>query len=174
MESKIILLDANGTEVGETYSRRARQLVKQQRAVWADDTHTAIKFMPDTVEDWELPEVPHTSPPPTHKDKHSALYAIAEKRIYDRRRFVWHTVLFIPGFFAIMFVWIIMTGGLRWNGHFFTMGLAMGAWAMAYITHGRAFSKAYGYLIFSDKQDVRNKIRIEAEVDRLKRMGYSD
>ena len=178
MESKITLLDANGIEVGETYSRRARQLVKQQRAIWADDTHTAIKFMPDAVEDWELPVSDYAAPPtpPSAKkaEKDSALYILAEKRIRDRRRFVWHTLLFIPGFFGILFFWMAFTGGRMFEGHFFMMGVTMGAWGMSYFSHARAFSKTYGYLIYSDKGDVRHKLRVQAEIDRLRRMGYPD
>ena len=46
MENKVALYNANGAKIGETYARRARQLVNQQRAMWVDDTQTSIRFAP--------------------------------------------------------------------------------------------------------------------------------
>lgn len=44
MEPKVILYDSSNAKIGETYARRARQLVKQQRAFWTDEKQTAVKF----------------------------------------------------------------------------------------------------------------------------------
>lgn len=49
MEGKVALININGDKIGETYTRRARQLVKQQRAVWVDDSQKAIRFTSDEV-----------------------------------------------------------------------------------------------------------------------------
>jgi len=46
MENKIILYNSSGAKIGETYPRRAKQLINQQRAMWTDDTQTAIRFAP--------------------------------------------------------------------------------------------------------------------------------
>ena len=46
MENKVALYNSNGIKIGETYIRRARQLIRQQRAMWTDDTETAIRFAP--------------------------------------------------------------------------------------------------------------------------------
>jgi len=46
MENKVLLYNSSDIKIGETYARRARQLVKQQRAMWIDDTQTAIRFAP--------------------------------------------------------------------------------------------------------------------------------
>ena len=46
MENKITLYTSDGVKIGETFTRRASQLVKQQRAMWTDDSQTAIRFAP--------------------------------------------------------------------------------------------------------------------------------
>ncbi|MCL2572750.1 MAG: hypothetical protein FWE11_10145 [Defluviitaleaceae bacterium] len=56
MENKIVLYNSDNVKIGETYLRRARQLIRQQRAVWVDENETAIRFAPgmenmDTVID---------------------------------------------------------------------------------------------------------------------------
>jgi len=44
MESKVLLYNSNDIKIGETFARRARQLVNRQRAEWVDDNHSAIRF----------------------------------------------------------------------------------------------------------------------------------
>jgi len=46
MENKVSLYNSFDTKIGETYPRRAQQLVRQQRAMWTDDTQTAVRFAP--------------------------------------------------------------------------------------------------------------------------------
>ena len=46
MENKVSLYNSNDIKIGETYARRARQLVKQQRAMWIDESQTSIRFAP--------------------------------------------------------------------------------------------------------------------------------
>jgi len=46
MDNKVMLLDSNDVKIGETFIRRAKQLVRQQRATWVDDTQSAIRFAP--------------------------------------------------------------------------------------------------------------------------------
>jgi len=46
VEEKIVLYDSNNNRLGQTFSRRARQLVNQQKAMWIDDSQTAIRFHP--------------------------------------------------------------------------------------------------------------------------------
>jgi len=176
MEGKILMYDSNGTEVGETYSRRARQLVKQQRAVWADDTHTAIRFAPDTTEDWETAS-PHPAPhhTPHSPDKGSVLYALAEKRVRDRRQLIWYTVALIP-VFVIILIWGAWSYNAARNGGFFLicMGFAWGAWAMAYVSRLRNYFTMSGYNLLSSNRETRYKMALDMEVDRLRRMGYSE
>ena len=176
MESKVIMLDASGAEIGETYTRRARQLVKQQRAIWADDAHTSIRFMPDKTEDWELeplePILTKEPPPTPEIDRTSSLYAIAAKRMRDRRRIVWHTVLLIPVFIIIAMFgvsWYDMSrhGG---NGFLIFMGFCWGVWVTYYFNHLRRYLKSLDNLPRSTKR----RLMLDAEVDRLRRMGYTE
>lgn len=46
MEGKVLLYDSNGAKIGETFFRRAKQLVKQQRASWTSEKQDAICFSP--------------------------------------------------------------------------------------------------------------------------------
>ena len=46
MENKVVLYNSNDIKIGETFVRRARQLVRQQRAAWVDESETAIRFAP--------------------------------------------------------------------------------------------------------------------------------
>ena len=177
MESKVIMYDASGTEVGETYTRRARQLVKQQRAVWADDTHTAIRFAPDTTEEWEpapVPAPPPTPPAPT-PDRTGALYALAERRVRDRRRIVWHTVALIPVLF-FLFLWGVSSWNARRGGEMYLifMGIGWGAWVTAYIAHLRSYVKMSGHIPRPGSWEARRKMTLDVEVDRLRRMGYTE
>jgi len=175
MESKVIMYDAGGTEVGETYTRRARQLVKQQRAVWADDTHTAIRFAPDVANEWEVEPSP-TPPSAPHsplKDRTGALYAMAEKRVRDRRRLIWHTVALIP-VFLILLIWGATGYNARRGGEMFLvfMGVGWGAWGMSYVSRLRNYFNLNG--ILPGNWESRRKMALDLEVDRLRRMGYSE
>ena len=85
MVSKVLLYDANDAKVGETFMRRARQLVNQQRAQWIDDSHSAIRFAPD-VNKWEKEVVP-SSTITTDSEDDSWLYTLAEKRLHERKLF---------------------------------------------------------------------------------------
>jgi len=66
MENKITLYNSNNVRIGETFARRARQLVKQQRAMWTDDTETAIRFAPG-MENMDI------APEDTHEDTQKTL-----------------------------------------------------------------------------------------------------
>jgi len=173
------MYDASGTEVGETYTRRARQLVKQQRAVWADDTHTAIRFAPDNIEEWEPEHIPAPAPPPTPAartpDGTGALYALAEKRVRDRNRIIWHSVALIPVLF-LLFIWGVGSWNVRRGGEMFliVMGFGWGAWITAYIAHLRNYVKMSGYIPRPGSREARRKMTLDIEVDRLRRMGYTE
>jgi len=175
MEGKVMMFDVSGAEIGETYTRRARQLVKQQRAVWADDTHTAIRFMPDTAGEWEPEPAPAASAAPAPKVDRSGsiLYAMAERRMRDRTRVIIHSLFLIPVFIFIPLFW----GGLsNWRMSDFamvTMGIAWGAWIMSYICHLRNYVKGSGYST-RPASEARRKLMLDVEVDRLRRMGYTE
>ena len=182
MEGKVTLYDANGIEIGETYSRRARQLVKQQRAVWADDTHTAIKFMPDAEEDWEpfvaeaAPPPPAPAPPPAPVEgEYNALYAMAWKRMRDRKWVIIHTLLLIPGFiFLTILVYGFSHRGRITEFGYFMMGGMWGVWGMLYIYRVRDYFREHGKTFHPSSWSARQRFKLQAEVEQLKRMGYTE
>jgi len=47
MENKVVLYNSNDIKIGETFVRRAKQLVNRQRAQWTDSSQTAIRFYPE-------------------------------------------------------------------------------------------------------------------------------
>jgi len=125
MESKVLLINSNDDKIGETFVRRARQLVRRQRAVWVDDNHTAIRFYPgmEKMDDTAAPvEHPYAkseiiehvqkntanktadatpaipSPTPLYNDDRLVNWLIprADKRMRQRRRFVIHSFILIP------------------------------------------------------------------------------
>jgi len=171
MEDKVILFDANNAKLGETFMRRARQLVNQQRAEWIDDSHRAIRFAPD-VDEWEKEVIPSAKIISEPKDG-DCIYELAEKRLHERKMFIMHTVGLIPGYFGIIVlysvletVWTGTTEGFAW---FLT-----GAWTMAYAIHAYFFAKTRlkGFRLV-DREERRTQ-RLVKEVDRLKRMGCVD
>lgn len=46
-ENKVTLISSEDVVIGETFMRRAKQLVRRQRAQWTDDNQTAIRFYPE-------------------------------------------------------------------------------------------------------------------------------
>ena len=61
MEKKIELYNSNNIKIGETYVRRARQLVNRQRARWVDSNQTAIRFYPEmeNMDDGNMDDAVH-------------------------------------------------------------------------------------------------------------------
>jgi len=58
MERKVILYNSNDIKIGETFPRRAQQLVRRQRAAWIDDGQTAIRFYPNMENMDDIPDDP--------------------------------------------------------------------------------------------------------------------
>jgi len=54
MENKVSLYNSDDVKIGETFPRRAQQLVRQQRAMWRDDSQTSIRFAPG-MENMDIP-----------------------------------------------------------------------------------------------------------------------
>ena len=168
IDTKVTLYDAENKRMGETFSRRARQLVKQQRANWTDETHTAIRFLPDAAEEWEAET--ETPEAPASMDKN--LYALATKRINTRRKMFWHTLGLIPGY---MFFAVAANGWMRYG---FDRGLFVGVmftlWTLSYIYTVRQFIKHNkGFFPLAEMENRRARKLLD-EVERLKRMGYGE
>ena len=104
MEGKVLLYDAEGKKIGETFARRARQLVKQQRAVWMDDRQAAAQFVAD-VDDWQTVDNKDEGPIPVFDDE-GWVVTLAKKRILWRRLYVVHSVVFSLGMVGLAFALI--------------------------------------------------------------------
>ncbi|MCL2189587.1 MAG: hypothetical protein FWC16_11560 [Defluviitaleaceae bacterium] len=112
-KNRVTLYDAEYNKIGETFARRGAQLVRQQRAEWTDDSHSAIRFHPgmehaDTCEDAgeEIPAVPATHDTPTPREAalpDGIFLEEVDRQMRARRRFVIHTFLLLPG---VTFVFI--------------------------------------------------------------------
>ena len=177
MEAKVMLYDADNIKVGETFHRRARQLVSQQRAEWLDESHTAIKFAPDTDE-WEMdaPAPPPMATPAVESRERGRIYRFAEDRINKKRRFIWHTLGLIPGILALLLLAVSVDNITYYSSHFAEnlFYFMLGSWLTAYAIHAVYYYQKYakGYRPPS-KIERRNRM-IEEEVTRLQKMGYSD
>ncbi|MCL2420554.1 MAG: hypothetical protein FWD03_01740 [Defluviitaleaceae bacterium] len=156
MKNKIMLFDAKGDQVGETFMRRARQLVNQQRAEWINDG--AIRFKQDV----DLDELEwKTDVQEEAKDKgigtESLLYYLAEKRINERKAFIWHTIFLIPGYLLCILL------GMH-NDHFLVF--LLGLWSSPYAIHVFIFART---LLREYSPEDRER-KLEREVDKLRRM----
>ena len=117
MEGKVLLYDSNDVKIGETYLRRARQLVKQQRASWVDDSQKAVRFAPgmenmDDAVDGDMSEGHARLDPGAIADKE--LMKFAKRRVYARFAFRLHVMIFIilTAFFLMIFMFA--GGGYFW------------------------------------------------------------
>ena len=198
MKGKITLFNPEGKHVGDTFARRARQLVGQQRARWMDEERTAIQFFPDLDEEFTLEgttlkpdediaieestgiESPHTIGSATEKP--SVLYKLAEKKLDARKKLIIHTLLLVPVAFAIFFTIMVLFDGLPRNESFgwFFFGASWSSWFTFYICHARGYFKKYGSrlhtsdTIIGDYMQTRRERNLAVEVARLRRMGFTD
>jgi hypothetical protein len=179
MESKIALYNADGAQIGETFLRRARQLVKQQRATWMDDNHTAVRFHPDPADDFETAEEASPYPSSEKSPERDHLYALAKIRLRDRRRVIIHLLMFIPAFIAIIFFSIIIDSGFGEGAAFLFFGFFSGVLLTFNVCNVYSYYKQH----IKDKVYTtgaigywknRRAIQLAAEVERLKRMGYGE
>jgi len=127
MEAKILLYDAGNNKIGETFMRRARQLVKGQRAVWVDESQTAIRFMAD-VDDWEA--IPYSE-----AAADEAIVVLAQKRIKQRKLMIAHLIAFVPGFF-LLYILSLAVADITWyrDGLMFG-GFVFGSWTTLFVVH---------------------------------------
>ncbi|MDR3239552.1 MAG: hypothetical protein LBT44_05645 [Clostridiales bacterium] len=169
MDDRVIVNDENNVKIGKTYPRRARQLVHKQRAIWADEMQTAIRLSP-TVEDREWVEaepviemeIASEAAPASSWDERW-LYALAEKRVRQRKWFIFHSCGLIPGFIVLVLFWSAVGGGYDTDLFFCFL---LGGWSTPYVIHVCAFVK-------SRSKDFRRRSeteKIKIEMEKLKAM----
>lgn len=168
MKNKIMLFDASGTPVGETFMRRARQLVNQQRAEWINDS--AIRFAPDAdigEAEWSTDFTEVSTTPtavvaePLETGGEALLYYVAEKRISERKMFLWHSIFMVPGYLILLF-FAAMIGG---SGQYFLLA-AWSGWTTPYMLHAFIFIRAR---LKEYRPDDKER-QLEMEVDKLRRV----
>ncbi|MCL2364509.1 MAG: hypothetical protein FWC71_07600 [Defluviitaleaceae bacterium] len=174
-ETKVALYGADGGRMGETFSRRARQLVKQQRATWMNAEHTAIQFVADEPEAWDAePAVyaPHEAHTPEAPD--AALLELAQKRLSTRRWFFLHALALIPGYAF----WAAISSAMFWRSgsnqfdYGFALGVTLTLWTVSFVVSFFRFKKYNrGYFPFAFTENRRDR-KLAEEVERLRRMGY--
>lgn len=136
MENKVMLYNSDGVKIGETFVRRANQLVKQQRAAWVDDEQKAIKFAPG-MENMDVNDE-------ASRKSEEYIIALAEKRIKTRKMFKIHSIAFLP---VLMFIYLFFVGlassrMLSWQFANFSMGFVLGIWATLYVVHAYFYGKS--------------------------------
>ena len=165
MEGKVKLYDSNDMIIGETFMRRARQLVKQQRASWLDDNQEAIRFAPGAENMDEAAHEVEAAPPVLDSLPYDdALVALAEQRIKERVRIILHSVAIVPGWFFAAILFLNYVGGHSGQTMFWFF---LGAWLMAYAIHAFQFIMPRREKIFFGGEERRKK-RLETEIASLK------
>ena len=164
MSNMITMLDASDNKIGETFFRRAKQLVKQQRAAWTSDEQKAIKFLPGMENLSEETEGDMSEDQADEKWMHE----LAIKRIQDRKLFKWHSIAILPGLIVAFFVAAVMVDA-AFGGDMatFFLGLAWGSLSTAYFIHVFFYARKYP---FRDKalKKARREREIAAEIAAIK------
>ena len=160
MEGKVLLYDANDVKIGETFMRRARQLVKQQRASWIDDEREAIKFAPG-LEDSEVGIFEAQPAVSRIEGDEKWLIALAEKRLFKRKMFRWHTILLLPvAFFLFIICAGILDAAFGAQGAMFFLGGSWGSWLTAYAIHTYFYTQTKSRSA-SKSQRIANELAAE-------------
>ena len=165
MENKIQLFDSDDNKIGETFFRRAKQLVKQQRASWVGDDQKAIKFLPD-MENLGVNVNDDADDIPSAGVDEGWLLSVAEKRIKARKLFRMHTILFLPGLFLAFFAAsgigdVLFTP----DGAVLFLGFAWGSWATAYFIHAFFY---FQLRLYKNNGSERRKRELAAEIATIK------
>ena len=159
MSNMIAMLDASDNKIGETFFRRAKQLVKQQRATWTSEYQKAIKFLPgmENVSE-EAKDVPQD--PADEKWIHE----LAIKRIQDRKLFKRHSIAIAPGLImALIIAGGLIDAALGGEAALFFLGLAWGSLSTAYFIHAFFYLKKYPVRSVASKK-ARREREIAAEI----------
>jgi hypothetical protein len=174
MESKVLLFDENGVGIGETFMRRARQLVSRQRAEWIDESHSAIRFSAggadvNTAEPAHVSAEEHSAHATAPKTE-SALYELAQRRIRERGRFILHTLLFL----FLTFCLLIILDETYYREDLIVTSFFFGCNFTLYAVHVCTFARKHIRKMSLPRIADYRARKLAAEVDKLKRMGYTE
>ncbi|MCL2235132.1 MAG: 2TM domain-containing protein [Defluviitaleaceae bacterium] len=154
MEKKVILYNSDNAKIGETFVRRARQLVKQQRAVWTDDRQDAIRFAPgaENSEEDASVELPRLEVSDLHPVPDMKLMKLARQRVIMRTVFKGLCASYVIVNIFLVAVWFFTSGGVgnfsfarfgdffAGNLPYFWPGWVMAGWGLALVIVGIVFT----------------------------------
>ena len=96
MQEKIAVFDERGAPSGQTYYRRAKQLVAKGRAAWQDSDKTAIRLTPKENETdketfiMEFDSIEHS----ILRENEELMYT-AKRNVRLKRNLIWHLAAFL-------------------------------------------------------------------------------
>jgi len=96
-KGKVLLFNADDVKIGETFFRRAAQLVRQQKAEWADDSCEAIRFYKGMENTDASSDVSSISP-----HMNGFLSSEFDRQIKERAKFVIHSFMLVPGIIMLL------------------------------------------------------------------------
>ena len=117
MDGKVLLYNSDNVRIGETYVRRARQLVKQQRAFWVDDSQTAVKFAPnmENLDDATAADVNEDRPMyDADAMADEKLMRLARRRVHARFAFKLHSSIALAVSLFLLIIFFSTGGGYFW------------------------------------------------------------
>ena len=164
MNNMITMLDASEKKIGETFFRRAKQLVKQQRATWTSEDQKAIKFLSGMENLSEEADDGTLQDPADEKWIHE----LAIKRINDRKFFRWHSIAIFPSLFmALVVASSMFDAAFGGEAAMFFLGLAWGSLSTAYLIYAFFYFKKYPIRDGASKK-ARREREIAAEIAAIK------
>ena len=164
MSSMITMFDASDNKIGETFFRRAKQLVKQQRAAWTSDDQKAIKFVPGME---SLSEEADEDISQDSADE-KWIHVLAIKRIQDRKLFRWHSIAILPGLIvAFLVAAVVVDAAFGGDMALMFLGLAWGSLSTAYFIHVFFYLKKYPIRDSASKK-ARKEREIAVEIAAIK------
>ena len=107
MVEQLTVYDENGAPIGMTFPKRARQLISKQRALWHDDTHTAIRLLPETKADTTAVEYQDLDDDDLEDTagfmgSDDLLLYLAKKNVREKRNLIKHIIAYICAWPAII------------------------------------------------------------------------
>ena len=164
MSNMITMFDASDNKIGETFFRRAKQLVKQQRATWTSDDQKAIKFVPG------MENLSEETDDGTSQDSADEkwIHVLAIKRIQDRKLFRWHSFSIVPSLFiAFLVAAVVVDAAFGGDMALLFLGLAWGSLSTAYFIHVFFYVRKYPIRDNALKK-ARKEREIAAEIAAIK------
>lgn len=108
---QVVVIDENGTQIGMTFPKRAKQLINKQRALWHDEAHTTICLLPEMKEDTIL-ENDFTNRMSAGVEKtigyaedNNLLLFLAQKNVTERKNLIKHIMAYVATGIVVVFLY---------------------------------------------------------------------